>query len=923
MASSSLTGQGKYDVFLSFRGEDTRKNFTDHLYVALDQKGIFIVRDEEELERGTEISSELLKAIEESRISIVILSKSYASSTWCLDELEKIVECREMKDQKVFPVFYGVDPSEVRKQTGEIGKAFLKHEEDIDKGRIKRWRSALNKLGNISGYHLQDRHESHLIKKIVEEISEQLKQIGVLSRTFFGMEARVHKLINDYLQLGLDDIRFIGLWGMGGIGKTTTARVLYEMLSDQYEYSSFVANVREVSGSIGLVPLQEQLLSQVIKERNLRLSDYYQGVNLISNRLRRKRVFLVLDDVDQLEQLEALAGEREWFGSGSRIIITTRDQHLLVSHGVENIHIYKVEALDDIAAHKLFHSKAFKNTKPSAMHDALSLMFVRYALGLPLALIVLGSYLCNRSVEEWQSALGRVQEVPNEKIGKVLRISYDALNQIDKRIFLDISCFFNGKNKNRVMEKLDCFGFNPAIGIKELIDKSLLTIQNNELWMHDLVQQMGWEIVREQHHDNPGKWSRLWLSKDIYRVLRENMGTDAVEGMILDQPEVEITNLNGKCLSNMRNLRLLKISNVHISDDLEHLSNELRILKWHNYPLKSLPSSFYPENLCKLSMCYSHLEHLWNGIKAFEKLKIIKLSHSYNLIRAPDFTQILNLERLDVEGCKSLVEVHESIGLLRRLVLLNLKDCQSLVSLPSSVCSLESLKILNLYGCSKLEKLPQNLGKVKRLEELNLSGTAIREVPSSITLLTNLQKLSLRGCKGQQHRTWTFSIWSLLLPKRKQESMCLSLPNLIGLKSLTKLDLSNCNLLEGAIPSDLCFLVSLETLDLSGNHFISLPSRMNQLSKLRNLSVNNCQRLESLPELPFGIFFVGAQACIALKTLSSLPSSSTSANILSHFFSCSQMVADQGAWTDITLAVMFLKLRLQSGLAIRVMDTQI
>lgn len=362
-----------------------------------------------------------------------------------------------------------------------------------------------------------------MIKKIVEEISEQLKQTGVLSRTFFGMEARVHKLINDYLQLGLDDIRFIGQCGMGGIGKTTTARVLYEMLSDQYEYSSFVANVREVSGSIGLVPLQEQLLSQVIKERNLRLSDYYQGVNLISNRLRRKRVFLVLDDVDQLEQLEALAGEREWFGSGSRIIITTRDQHLLVSHGVENIHTYKVEALDDIAAHKLFHSKAFKNTKPSAMHDALSLMFVRYALGLPLALIVLGSYLCNRSVDEWQSALGRLQEVPNEKIGKVLRISYDALNQIDKRIFLDILCFFNGKNKDQVMEKLACFGFNPAIGIKELIDKSLLTIRNNELWMHDLVQEMGWEIVREQHRANPGKWSRLWLSKDIYRVLRENM----------------------------------------------------------------------------------------------------------------------------------------------------------------------------------------------------------------------------------------------------------------------------------------------------------------------------------------------------------------------------------------------------------------
>ncbi|XP_031255494.1 toll/interleukin-1 receptor-like protein [Pistacia vera] len=141
MASSFLAavaGQGKYDVFLSFRGEDTRKNFTDHLYAALHQKGIFTFRDDEELERGTEISSELLKAIEESRFSIVILSKNYASSTWCLDELAKIVECMEVKEQKVFPVFYGVDPSEVRKQTGEFEKAFRKHEEEIDEERIER-----------------------------------------------------------------------------------------------------------------------------------------------------------------------------------------------------------------------------------------------------------------------------------------------------------------------------------------------------------------------------------------------------------------------------------------------------------------------------------------------------------------------------------------------------------------------------------------------------------------------------------------------------------------------------------------------------------------------------------------------------------------------------------------------------------------
>ncbi|XP_031255492.1 disease resistance protein RPS4-like [Pistacia vera] len=289
----------------------------------------------------------------------------------------------------------------------------------------------------------------------------------------------------------------------------------------------------------------------------------------------------------------------------------------------------------------------------------------------------------------------------------------------------------------------------------------------------------------------------------------------------------------------------------------------------------------------------------------------MKLSHSYNLIRTPDFTQIPNIESLDLEGCISLLEVHESVGLLTKLVLLNLKDCKNLVSFPSSVCGLKSLKNLNLYGCSKLEKLPQNLGEVECLEELDLSGTAIRELPPSITLLTHLEKMSLRGCNGQQNRTWTSSIWSLLLPKRYQDSICLSLANLMGLKSLRTLDLSDCNLLEGAIPNDLCSLVSLETLDLSRNHFVSLPSRMNQLSKLKNLSLNNCQRLESLPELPFGIIFIGTQACVALKTFSSPLSPTSSANILFQFFNCSERVTDQGSATNITLAVMFLKLRLQ------------
>ena len=157
-SSLSSNSQWKYDVFLSFRGEDTRDNFTDHLYTALKHKGIITFRDDESLERGKEISSELLESIESSRFSIIILSKNYASSKWCLEELAKIVECKDLKVPKVFPVFYKVDPSDIRNQRGDFKTALDKHEKDFKDNpeKVQRWRSALKQVCNLAGWHLKD-----------------------------------------------------------------------------------------------------------------------------------------------------------------------------------------------------------------------------------------------------------------------------------------------------------------------------------------------------------------------------------------------------------------------------------------------------------------------------------------------------------------------------------------------------------------------------------------------------------------------------------------------------------------------------------------------------------------------------------------------------------------------------------------------
>jgi hypothetical protein len=157
--SSSSSSIPRWDVFLSFRGEDTRKTFTAHLCAALRQKGIHTFMDDK-LRSGKEISPALVQAIEESEISIIVLSKNYASSRWCLNELMKILECRKTRGQQVLPLFYDVDPSEVRNQTNSVGEAFAKHKERFkdDVMKVKGWKTALTEVANLSGKHLGNRY---------------------------------------------------------------------------------------------------------------------------------------------------------------------------------------------------------------------------------------------------------------------------------------------------------------------------------------------------------------------------------------------------------------------------------------------------------------------------------------------------------------------------------------------------------------------------------------------------------------------------------------------------------------------------------------------------------------------------------------------------------------------------------------------
>ncbi|KAL4355829.1 hypothetical protein AHAS_Ahas09G0025800 [Arachis hypogaea] len=885
-SSSSLISDDlkKYDVFISFRGEDTRENFTSHLHAALRRNQIETYIDNR-LEKGEEVWTSLVQAIKDSIVLLIIFSENYAASTWCLNEIVEIMECNNKNGgQHVIPVFYRVDPSHVRRQKGSYHAAFAMHEKSSKHSHemLEKWKHALFQAANLSGFDSSTyRTESDLIEDIIQMIVLKLdhKYTSELRSPFIYDQN--YACIESVLTHSRG-IKTIGIWGMGGIGKTTIAAAIFQEFSPKYQGSCFLANVREESSRHGLNYIFNRLLSELLQE-HVHITTPKIVSSAIIRRLRRKKVFIVLDDVNTSELLENLLGVgQDYLGLGSKVIVTTRDKHVLLSRSVD--HIHEVMEMNEENSLKLFSLNAFNRTHPPENeYWDLSKRALAYARGNPLALKVLGSFLHSKTEKEWDNALTKLKRIPNADIQKVLRLSFNELDDTEKDIFLDIACFFKGEEKEKVIRILNECGFFADIGIRNLLDKALISIATNKsIQMHDLIQEMGHKIVCEESLKNPGKRSRVWHPDEICNILKNDEGSATIETIYLDMTERTEICISSDALRKMPKLRLLAFANnngfgqkrvdytLSLPTNLE-LPNNLRYIQWDGCPLKSLSTTSWPSKLVELSMPYSDVEKLWDGPQNFPSLEKIYLNGSKQMIECPDFSGAPNLNSIWLSACESLIQVHPSIFSLPKLDYLAVHGCKKLKSLSSNNCS-SSLRAVVAYDCPNLEEFSIPISKNQSNIHVHLRSTSLKQLPSSIVHLQDLTNFS-------------FPISDLLmdLPEKYTNQIMLSDP--ISHKSdpvatlrtilpspsfryLKQLKFDGCQSLT-ELPDSISLLSSLLFIILHNTNIMTFPESIKTLPRLKIVVICHCERLQLLPALPPSVHDFKAWDCKSLRTVSS------------------------------------------------------
>lgn len=866
-----------YDIFINHRGTDTKKNFASHLYHRFLLYGYQVFLDQKELEEGDYFDSQIKAAIKSASVHVALFSPRYAESHWCLEELLLMLET----GAAIIPVFYNVKPSELRWTEGQKGlyaQALHKHEQKqrYDPATLQQWRNALSRVAGITGFELEayNGDEGELLEKVVECVLKRVKRLGLnVAKYPTGLDEKVREFENTVLLQQQQDTgkpHIVGIVGLGGAGKTTLAKELFNRKNSSYRSSCFLFDVINEENKGSLNSLQSKLLKS-LTGLNKAIDNIDEGIEILKKHLSSFQVLVVLDDVDNVNQLDALLPIQTVLSSDSFILITSRDKAVLKSSGVEEKSIYKLNGLEAHHSRQLFCSHAFSQPYPLPGFESIVDEFIKACDGLPLSLKIFGALLYGKDDQsEWQDRLDSIQQILPSEIQLRLKITYDTLNEEEKQIFLDVACFFRGKNRDMALRLWNGSGWKGSLGFQNLHNKCLVELDwNNNIHMHDHLRDMGRDIAKDPNLKLP---RRVFCSsqsiEDLLQQSHNEQVTTAVRGIMV-APTTELrpdrtsygvnpfpafplyedcfvskmsevpkmswfkrsmTQLLTRLLNTRH--RFLGVGLLDVEDgDMERILTRVQSpnviwIRWYKCPFSSLPTWIPMQNLTYLEVGGRLLQTLWQG-QSQAPLQLRELRIYAPLSSIPkSIGQLKHLEQIFIFSMQVNLEIlPEEFCLLRSLKFLKLGLCSKLKSLPDSFGDLTNLEHLDLSQAENLERLPNSFGKLIRLKYLDLSRCSNLTI-SSETLgnIRTLQHLNLFWCEKIE-----------VLP-----------PQVAHQRSLAVLRLMCTNIKE--LPVALGDLSDLELLEIGSPDLHSLPPSLCKLKNLKRLEIHFCRKLKYLPD---------------------------------------------------------------------------
>ncbi|CAI0394264.1 unnamed protein product [Linum tenue] len=873
----------EYEVFLSFRGPDVRTTFADFLYRLLDRPKIRTFLDDEELRKGEKIAPSLVKAIRESKIYIPILSPGYASSKWCLQELALMVE-RYKEDEGrhvILPVFYLMNPKDVRHCKGPYEGALEQLRLKYGDESIRAWKDALEEVGLMTGWRVTESDRQGLVaESVFSEVWSHVKgNYMLVTNELIGIDSHVNQ-VTELLKSDFEGgASVVGIHGMGGIGKTTIAKAVYNKVFTQFERHCFLEDVRETLSlkNDGVTTLQSKIISSILWDDH-KVRNASEGIHIIKDRVCPYKVLIILDDVNDRFLFEQILGEVRKFSPESRFIITTRDKRVLELLQVSKL--YEPGGLSHDHSLQLLRQHAFRMDNPLEDRTTLCEEFVKVAAGLPLALEVIGSLLFRRDRKFWEAKLIELKRIPPTKVQERLKISYDELSGSEKQIFLDIACVFIGTKKELPFHMWSDCNFNPESGISTLILRSLVKVgEDDKFWMHDHVRDLGRMIVREGDDQHPWKRTRIWSDEDVVDMFMNGEGTDMLEVLRVDISCLDFE-LTEKEFRKLSRLRYLEVYSGRLTGDFKNILPNLRWL--HLHYCDSIPIDFNVKKLVILDLRRCPVTDAW---RCWGRIKILDLGGLQNEVtelptslkrltlsshRVPNLLELKDLEWLRWSRALEIPGDMWKLSKLKDLTLWlvgNGNDAlvldqesvdpddqnhhflrRSMRTLISSSPTLPaSLNTLSISGyCSEhLVRLP-NLVNLSNLTYLNLSDIGAHEIAGlgELRMLKNFDlwnASNLINLDGLEHLELLAYLWvSGCRVLRK-------LPSLSNLTKLRTLKIYNCPLLSEI--QGLGELGELSTLRINRCHQLTGVMGLDKLESLQVMEIHDCASIKKLPDV--------------------------------------------------------------------------